>query len=138
MLALSCTQCFLLCACAALGGGASSQYVAEPDCFTIKFLMLPTGKTLLSVTRAHTQVINFILLLHSRDWLSSDIADNFHHHLPPLPATWTLPGHDFIRHHCNIIRSQASICGKVPKVCCLWALHSQGVASTHSIARGEG
>ena len=65
---------------------------------------------------------------------SSDNFDNFINSLLPLAAIWTIPGHDVVRLHCYIIGGQVSIHVRVPQVCCLWALHSQGVASTHSFA----
>ena len=37
-----------------------------------------------------------------------------------------------------MIGCQASIGAQVPGSCCLWALHSQGVAGTHSLAQGAG
>ena len=70
--------------------------------------------------------------------LVSDIVDNSINTLEPLDAIWTLPGHTFVRLHCYIMRSQVSVQVKVPQVCCLWALHSQGVASTHRLPEGKG
>ena len=40
--------------------------MADPDCFTLKLLLLPSGERFLRVTQLYTQVINFIVLLHLR------------------------------------------------------------------------
>ena len=69
--------------------------MADPDCFTLKLLLLPSGKRFLKVTQLYTELINFIVLLHLRGGLPFDFPDNRFHHLLLLPAVWTLPGHDF-------------------------------------------
>ena len=68
---------------------------------------------------------------------SSDILDNCSDRLLPLPALWTLPGHRFHGPHGYITRRQVCIRHRIPKASCLWTLHSQGVAGTHSLTRWE-
>ena len=75
-----------LCMCGPECVSSGCTYVADPDCFTLKLLLLPSGSRLLRVTQPYTQLINFIVLLHLRDGLPSDIPDNCKHHLLPLPA----------------------------------------------------
>ena len=64
----------------------------------------------------------------------SDSVDKVFHFLLPLPAIWGFTACNLTRQRSDILRSHAPICLVVPKVCCRWALHSQRVASTHSLA----
>ena len=68
---------------------------------------------------------------------ASRTVNNLHHHLLPLIAIWPFPVLDVRGLRSHTVRGHVSICLMVPQSSCVWALHSQRVAGTHSHAAWE-